>query len=153
MSKLETCPFCRQQFSKKSYRIHKKHCKKRKTTQLKGRPFVFEAFSIINRGYSVEIAIAEGRPKVKVHRIRSIPDENQIAEITFDEVFNHCGVNDRVILELRHPGKDQILNYSGIERQLEFLVKGRWIMKKENFIEEFPALMLVIAKSQAPEEI
>lgn len=39
-----------------------------------------------------DVFIAEGRPKVKVDRIRAIPDENQIAEITFDEVFNHCEV-------------------------------------------------------------
>lgn len=148
MSTERTCPYCHRSISKRSAKFHIHGCRKRGIVKLRGRPYVAEAFSIINRGNLAEIAIAEGRPKVKLDRIRAIPDETDIPEATYDEVFHHCTVGERVILEMGSPGKDRILNYSTVEGLLEFPVRGRWIISKDKFIDEFPSLFVEIEKAK-----
>lgn len=104
------------------------------------------SYLLKNRGNYAEVGVLNQikRYEDMTTRTRPIPNENDIYEATYDELFNQCPKDGIIVLELGEPGEDRIENFFSIK--VIYYIESKAKISKKTFIQDFEKYCMKIAK-------
>ena len=95
------------------------------------------SFLLKNKGNHAEVGVLNRikRYKEMTTRTRPIPNENDIYEVTYDELFKNCPKDGIIVLELGEPGDDRIENF--LNTKVIYHIESKVRIAKNTFIQDF----------------
>lgn len=95
------------------------------------------SFLIENKGNYAEVGVLKQikRYEEMTTRTRPIPNENDIYEVTYDELFNNCPKDGIIVLELGESGEDRIENF--LHTKVIYHIESKIRISKKTFIQDF----------------